>query len=63
MEIFIVLLLAVIIYAFYLILEFFIPVITLFLIIQQHEPIWLWSTILIVWFVARMIIWIMKKGN
>ena len=62
MDIFLVLL-GIIIFIVYLLIQLFIPVIILFPIFTQQEPIWLWSSILIIWFVTKMIVYIMKENN
>ena len=63
MEIFLIALLSVLVFGVYLLIEFIVPIAMITLIFLQYSPVWLWATILIIWFVARMIVYTMKKGN
>lgn len=60
MEIFFLMLLGAIIYSIYLIIEFSIPIV-LFYLTLTHSPTWVWATLLIIWFIARMTIYIIKE--
>ena len=64
MNMFTFLLLAFIVGAIYLIVELAIPLGLLYLVIKAINPIWLWSTLLIIWFLGRTILYMMKnKGE
>lgn len=63
METFLLLLLGAVVYAIYLIIEFAIPVILVYLIISHPHStiIWIWAILLLVWFIARMTVYIIKE--
>lgn len=60
---FLLLLLGIIVYIIYLIIEFAIPVILVYLILSHphNTTIWYWAILLLVWFIARMTVYIIKE--
>ena len=63
MELILTLIIGLIVATLYLAIEFAIPIFTIAFIYLDKGPIWLWATILIIWFVARMIIYVKQKGE
>jgi len=63
METFLLLLLGAVIYAIYLIIEFAIPIALIYLILSHphNTTIWVWAILLLVWFITRMTVYIIKE--
>ena len=59
------LLLGIIIYVVYLVIEFAIPMALFYFIVSHPDKPYTWvlATLLIIWFIARMTIYIIKETN
>ena len=53
----------VVIYLLYLIIDFAIPIVLIYLLITHpyNITLWVWAILLIIWFVARMIVYVNKE--
>ena len=63
METLIILLLGIIVFSIYILIEFAIPIILFYLLITHpyNITLWVWAILLIIWFVARMIVYVNKE--
>ena len=65
MEAFLLVLLGIIVYLIYIVIEFAIPIVLIYLLIAHphNSALWIWATLLIIWFIARMVIYIIKESK
>ena len=63
MRIFLVALLGIIVYGLYLLIEFAIPIGLIYLCFSHQDLVWLWGTLLIIWFIGRMILYMIKENK
>ena len=65
MEVLLLLLLGIVVYSIYLIIEFAIPIVLVYLLIAHphNSVLWIWATLLIIWFIARMAVCIIKESK
>ena len=63
LEMLILVILGILFYGFYLIIEFALPIFLLFMIVNhpQDTTVWTWIILLVLWFTARMIVYIIKE--
>lgn len=65
MEALLLVLLGIVVYLIYLIIEFAIPIVLIYLLIAHphNSALWIWATLLIIWFIARMAVYIIKESK